>query len=372
MELSERKKAILKSVIDAYIRTGDPVGSKSLTESRQFNLSSATIRSEMNDLENMGYLEQPHTSAGRVPTPQGYRTYVDSLMERYFLGMEELEVLDEVMSNKLVEVGRMMDEAARAIGSITNYATFAFLGGGNSVVDRYETVYVDETSFLLIMICKDGTIRNRHVKLMESITPELLVHTKEALNATLAGLSAEQINLSVILAFEEHMGESRAFATTVLRVVHEMLGSYDREKVHIDGVNKLLSYPEFMDAAKFQSILNLFEQRQRFAELMQRAVPGQTSVILGDEEKDEFAPPDTGFVFHPITVNGQVVGAIGVIGPQRMDYKKVVASLDYFAAGLSEQIGPGELPAAGESPGTAKPRELQERNGEHHAADNGK
>ena len=136
------------------------------------------------------------------------------------------------------------------------------------------------------------------------------------------------------------MGESRAFSTTVLRVVHEMLGSYDREKVHIDGVNKLLSYPEFMDAAKFQRILSLFEQRQRFAELMQRAVPGQTSVILGDEAQDGLAPPDTGFVFHPITVNGRVVGAIGVSGPQRLDYKKVVASLDYFASGLADQIEP--------------------------------
>ncbi len=356
MELSERKKAILKSVIDAYIRTGDPVGSKSLTE---FNLSSATIRSEMNDLENMGYLEQPHTSAGRVPTPQGYRTYVESLMERYFLGMEELEVLDEVMSNKLVEVGRMMDEAAKAIGNITNYATFAFLGGGSGVVERYETVFVDESSFLLIMICRDGSIRNRHVKLMNPITQEQLERTKASLNASLAGLSAEQINLPAILSFEEHMGDQRALATTVLRVVHEMLGSYDREKVHIEGVNKLLSYPEFMDAAKFQSILALFEERQRFADLMKRAVPGQTSVILGDEEKGDFAPPDTGFVFHPITVNGQVVGAIGVIGPQRMDYKKVVASLDYFASGLAEQIGPAEAPGG----------VLQERSDSQHADD---
>ncbi len=344
MELSERKKAILKSVIDAYIRTGDPVGSKSLTESRQFNLSSATIRNEMNDLESMGYLEQPHTSAGRVPTPQGYRTYVDSLMEKYFLGMEELEVLDEVMNSKLTEVGRLMDEAARAIGKITNYATFAFLGGTGSAVERYEIVFVDETSFLLIMICKDGTIRNRHVKLMEPVTPELLSRAKDALNATLANLSAEQINLSVILEFEERMGENRSLATTMLRVVHEMLGSYDSEKVHIDGVTKLLSYPEFMNIAKFQSVLSLFEQRQRFAELMKKAVPGQTSVILGDESTDEFAPPDTGFVFHPITVGGTVVGAIGVIGPQRMDYKKVVASLDYFVAGLTEQIEPPAPP----------------------------
>ena len=342
MELSERKKAILKSVIDSYIRTGDPVGSKSLTESKQFNLSSATIRSEMNDLESMGYLEQPHTSAGRVPTPQGYRTYVDTLMEKYFLGMEELEVLNEVMNSKLVEVGKLMDEAAKAIGQITNYATFAFLGGSGSPVDRYETVFVDENSFLLIMICKDGTIRNRHVKLMDPITPELLEEAKAALNATLSGLSAEQINLSVILAFEEKMGEHRSFASTVLRVVHEMLGSYDREKVHIDGVTKLLSYPEFMNVAKFQSILSLFEERQKFAELMSRAVPGQTSIVLGNEDQENFSLPDTGFVFHPITVGDKVVGAIGVIGPQRMDYKKVVASLDYFAAGLTGQIESAE------------------------------
>lgn len=354
MELSERKKAILKSVIDSYIRTGDPVGSKSLTESKQFSLSSATIRSEMNDLEAMGYLEQPHTSAGRVPTARGYRTYVDSLMEKYFLGMEELEVLDEVMSGKMVEVGKLMDEAAKAIGQITNYATFAFMGGSGSAVDRYETVFVDENSFLLIMICKDGTIRNRHVKLMESTTPDLLETAKKALNETLANLSADQINLTVILEFEEKMGEHRSFATTVLRVVHEMLGSYDSEKVHIDGVTKLLSYPEFMNVAKFQSILALFEQRQRFAELMQHAVPGQTSVILGDSEQNEFSLPDTGFVFHPITVGGKVVGAIGVIGPQRMDYKKVVASLDYFAAGLTEQIALPEVTA--EAQGTYEER----------------
>ena len=191
------------------------------------------------------------------------------------------------------------------------------------------------------MICKDGLIRNRHVKRMDPITRETLDRAKEALNATLTGLSADQINLSVILDFEEKMKDSRNFATTVLRVVHEMLGSYDQEKVHIDGVTKLLSYPEFMNVAKFQSVLSLFEQRQRFAELMQKAVPGQTSVVIGNED-DELAPPDTGFVFHPITVGGKVVGAIGVIGPQRMDYKKVVASLDYFAKGLVGQIGSAE------------------------------
>lgn len=345
MELSERKKAILKSVIDAYIRTGDPVGSKALTESRQFSLSSATIRSEMNDLEAMGYLEQPHTSAGRVPTPRGYRTYVDSLMEKYFLGMEELEVLNEVMNSKLVEVGRLMDEAARALGRVTNYATFAILGGDSNIAQRYETVFVDENSFLLIMVCKDGSIRNRHVKLTSTVTEEMLSRAKAALNSTLANLSAEQITLPVVLAFEEQMADERTLSGTILRVVHEMLGSYDREKVHVEGVSNLLSYPEFMNAAKFQSILSLFEERQRFADLMQRAVPGQTCVILGDENDGEFAPPDTGFVFHPIKVGDKVVGGIGVIGPQRMDYKKVVASLDYFAAGLTEQIEPGGLPA---------------------------
>ncbi len=337
MELSERKKAILKSVVDAYIATGEPVGSKYLTTNADFNVSSATIRNEMSDLESMGYLEHPHTSAGRVPTAKGYRTYVENLMERYYLAMDEVEVLDEVIENKLQEISTLMEEASHAIGEVTNYTSFAFIGGSGAEADRYETVLIGEYDFLLVMICKDGSVRSRQVKTQSPINLSVMETAKNALNKCFTSITPEQVNLNTVLEFENEMGEHKAFSSMLLRVVNEMFNSFDSEKVHIDGVTKLLSHPEFFNVAKVQSVLSMIEERKRFSELMKRAVPGQTSIIFGEESED-IAPPGTGFVFHPISVGGKVVGAIGVIGPKRMDYKKVIASLDYFAEGLTGQM----------------------------------
>lgn len=337
MELSERKKAILKSVVDAYIATGDPVGSKYLTANADFNVSSATLRNEMNALESMGYLEQPHTSAGRVPTAKGYRTYVENLMGRYYLAMEEVEVLDELIENKLHEMNSLMEEASHAIGELTNYTSFAFIGGSGSEAERYEVLLIGEHDFLLVMIRKDGSVRSRQVKTQETVNGEIVETAKNALNKCFTNITPEQVNLNTVLEFESALGEHKSFASMLLRVVNEMFNSFDSEKVHIDGVTKLLSYPEFFNVAKVQSVLSMIEERKRFSELMKKAVPGQTSIIFGEEAQD-IAPPGTGFVFHPITVEGKVVGAIGVIGPKRMDYKRVIASLDYFAEGLTGQI----------------------------------
>ncbi len=337
MELSERKRAILKSVVDAYIATGEPVGSKYLTTNADFHVSSATLRNEMNALESMGYLEQPHTSAGRVPTAKGYRTYVENLMNRYYLAMEEVEVLDEVIENKLHEMTSLMEEASRAIGEVTNYTSFAFIGGSGSEADRYETLLIGEYDFLLIMICKDGSVRSRQVKTQDPINASVMESAKNALNKCFTGITPEQVNLNTVLEFENEMGEHKSFASMLLRVVNEMFNSFDSEKVHIEGVTKLLSHPEFFNVAKVQSVLSMIEERKRFSELMKKAVPGQTSIIFGEEAQD-IAPPGTGFVFHPISMGGKVVGAIGVIGPKRMDYKKVIASLDYFAEGLTHQM----------------------------------
>lgn len=338
MELNDRKKAILKTIVDSYIALGEPVGSKYISESSGFNLSSATIRNEMSELEEMGYLKSPHASAGRVPTALGYRTYIDSLMERYFLSIEELQLLDDVLDYKLKEFGKLMEEASRAIGDMTNYTSFAFMSSTDSLVDRYETLFVDEHNFLLIMIYKEGIIRNRHVKLQEPIDKKMVDVTRTALNETLAGISADEITLSVILGFEERLGKYKSFASSILRVIYEMLGSFDSEKVHIDGVTKLLSYPEFFNVSKVQSVLNLLEERQRFTRMLKNALPGQTSIFIGDDDQNEIALPDTGFVFHPITIGRKVIGAIGVIGPKRMDYKKVIASLNYFVSGITDTL----------------------------------
>ncbi len=338
MEISARKKKILAAVVDEYIRTAEPVGSKTIAATAGLGCSSATIRNELAELTSLGYLEQPHTSAGRVPTAKGYRTYVENLMGRYYLAMEEVELLDEVIEHKLSELSGIMEEASRAIGEVTNYTSFAFIGGSGAEADRYETLLISEHDFLLIMICKDGSVRSRQVKTTEPLDESVMEAAKSALNKCFVGVTPDQVSLNTVLEFESAMGEHKAFATMLLRVVNELFNSFDSEKVHVDGVTKLLSYPEFFNVAKVQSVLSMIEERKRFAELMKKAVPGQTSIVFGDEAQG-IAPPETGFVFHPITVNGKVIGAVGVIGPKRMDYKKVIASLDYFAEGLTGQMG---------------------------------
>ena len=206
MELSERKKEILKSVVDAYIASGEPVGSKFLTTVSQIPLSSATIRNEMSELEEMGYLEQPHTSAGRVPTALGYRTYVNSLMERYRLSLEELSLLNELTAYKMDELGKIMEQASHVISEVTNYPTFAVIKPPESDVNRYETVLIDDHSFLLIMIGANGTVRNRNVRLKSLIDQEALEALRKALNGVLLGTAVSDISLPVVLKFEEALG----------------------------------------------------------------------------------------------------------------------------------------------------------------------
>ena len=339
MELSERKKKILKSVIDSYIRTGEPVGSKLLTGTADLQVSSATIRNEMNELERMGYLEQPHASAGRVPTAVGYRTYVDGLMEQYLLSLEELKVLNEVFNYKVSEIERLMESASHAISEMTNYTSFSVIRPAGSSAQRFETLFIDRNSFLLIMICTDGSIRNRHVKVKAEVSPEMLKAVSAALNETMSGVCSDEVTLQCVIEFEEKLGEYSYIAATVLRVIYDMLNSTDKEKVHIDGVTKLLSYPEFSDVEKAKDAIALFEDRKDFAEKVLSHSGDETGLTLhfGDKASD-LALPDAGIVLQPIIINGKTVGAIGVMGPKRMDYKKVIASLQYFVDNVGKQF----------------------------------
>ncbi len=337
MELSDRKKKILKSVIDSYINTGEPVGSKLLTGTTDLQVSSATIRNEMNELERMGFLEQPHASAGRIPTAAGYRTYVNGLMEEYLLSLEELKVLNEVFNYKVSEIEKLMESASHAISEMTNYTSFSVLRRSERNAQRFETLFIDDYSFLLIMICTDGSIRNRHVKVRTPVDPQMLKAVADALNATMSGVCSEEVTLQCVLEFEERLGKYSGIAATVLRVIYDMLNSTDKEKVHIDGVTKLLSYPEFSDVEKAKGAIAMLEDRKDFAEKILSHSNDQKGVTVhfGEAGGDL---PDAGIVLQPIVINGETVGAIGVMGPKRMDYKKVIASLEYFVDNVGKQF----------------------------------
>lgn len=337
MELSERKKRILKSVIDAYIAYGEPVGSKYLTESCSFNLSPATVRNEMNELESLGYLEQPHTSAGRVPTTSGYRTYIELLMERYRLTVEEVSLLNELLDFKLSEMSKFMDEASRVISELTNYTAFSVIKKKGVTVKRYEFVRVDGKSFIMLLICDDGNIRSRHVQEIVPVTDEMLSAASVALNESMVNVAPERLALPAIIKFEEMLGEYADFGRRLLKIVYEMLGVTEDEQVHVSGVTKLLSYPEFYNVSKARCVLEVFERKRDLVNVLLDTKSNELNVYIGDETMDALIP-DSSFVFKPINVGGNTIGGIGVVGPKRMSYNKVIAHLEYFVKGLTEEF----------------------------------
>ena len=333
MGLAERKKRILKSIVDEYIRSGEPVGSKYISAHISDTLSSATVRNEMSDLESMGYLSQPHSSAGRIPTTKGIRIYVEDLMERYKLSIEELSVLNELLDSKIGEFGKLLSEAARVMSRVTNYTAISVLKAPDETVDVFRLVPMDKESFLLILRCTDGEIKTKTVA--APVTDEALAALATAMNTVLHGLTVEGITLPVVLRLEELAGEGKSLVSPALRAVNELLGSAEKESVSVEGLTKLLNYPEFYDVGKAKGVIEILEQKQLLINRLTGGMPGKANIVMSGEG---LTPEDASVVFYPITSGGQTVGAIGVIGPKRMDCKKVIANLEYFASGISEEF----------------------------------
>lgn len=334
MELTERKKQILKSVCDAYISGGEPIGSKYLTQSGKFALSSATLRNEMSELEEMGLLEQPHTSSGRVPSTMGYKTYIELLMEDYRLTVEEISVLNELMDFKLGELSKIMQHATDVISELTNYTAVTMLKNGGVSVKRFEGVMIDEKSILLVLICDDEKIRNCHIKFDHYVEPSELEVVIKALNKKLINLSADEITLQVILDVEEELGAYSSDSKEILRSIFNTLKSITGEEIHLGGITKLLSYPEFHNVTKAKDVIETLEKKKDFVGNLMEDMEDDVNVYFGDDSESTALVPDSSLVFVPIKHGGKTLGGIGVIGPKRMDYKKVIASLKYFASGL--------------------------------------
>ncbi len=335
MELTERKKKILKSVVDAYISSGEPIGSKLLTSSEQFDVSSATIRSEMNDLEEMGYLHQPHTSAGRVPTALGYKTYVSDLMEQYLFSIDEIRILNELMTFKMNEIGTVLEKASRIISQMTNYTSFSFCQESGICAKRFETVYIDDSSVLLVLISDTEPVRSRQLRLPLPITREELNEVTAAMNDVFKGATADRLSMSLIFSFEERLGILARFASPFARAINSILSEDAESRIHVEGATKLLEYPEFASAQKAKKALDMLEERSVIADVITKSDSEKLNVLIGED--DPLPVDDTGLVVHPVSIDGKRVGAIGVIGPKRMDYKKVIAGLNYIVAGLSGQ-----------------------------------
>ena len=342
--LSDRKKQILKAIVDMHIMTGEPVGSKFLMQNTQIRFSSATIRNEMAELENLGYLEQPHASAGRVPSKLGYQFYVDSLMQRYRITETEIQKLNALLEAKRAELDNIFELAGKLVGSMTNYASLAVKprNQGISIV-RFDGVFLSENHFILVTLNSLGDVRSKNVFIEFPISESVLMRLINLLNDRVAGLRLEQISLPLMMHLQKEMHDFPALIDIAMKYIYELYEEFDIGDLRLEGVNRVLQYPEFSSAERLREIFDILEKKEDILNLVAAADPDRTNVLIGMENKKETAQNNSAFVFRTIKRQGNIIGAIGIVGPCRMNYSKVTALIDCMTDSISRMLNENSL-----------------------------
>ncbi len=348
-ELSERKKLILKAVIESHIEMGEPVGSKYLTQFKDIAYSSATIRNEMAELTEMGYLEQPHTSAGRIPSEAGYRFYVDSLVDRYDMTQREIVQLQTALRSRQAELDNILEEAMRLASSMTNYTALALRPRhATQVVTRFEVLPMEERRMVLVMVMSNGVVKSKSILSEAPIPREAVALLARTLNEYLSSVEAEDITLPRLMEMERRMGVYAYLVSPVAKGVYETLTAFSGGELKFEGINRLLSYPEYSDIQRLQQMLEMFERKDELFRLISdetRAVEeagddNKVQVYIGHENMVNIMDNST-LIFKTIKSGGRAIGTIGIIGPTRMDYSRVISMIDQLTAGITDALGDG-------------------------------
>ncbi len=338
-ELSDRKKLILKALVEAHIEGGEPVGSKYIVQNNLLSCSAATIRNEMAELEQMGYLVQPHTSAGRVPSERGYRFYVDSLVEQYAKTTREVVQINQLLKAKMAEIDQILDTASRLASTMTNYTGIAIKPKATSAtMQKFEIVSIDENNFAILMITSSGVVKTKKVKTYSSFDAKQLRQLSDLMNETLCGLSADMITLPIIMDLESAMGDGAHLVNFAVKAVYEVMNELDGGEMRYSGINQLLKYPEYADTQQFGRLLGTLEDQDEILELVSKSDSDDINVLIGSESPVQVMN-NSSLVFKPIKKNGRTIGVIGVLGPRRMNYKQVLKTIDEITGSISNMIG---------------------------------
>ncbi len=337
MQLDERKTKILQAIIRNYLETGEPVGSRTISKYTDLNLSSATIRNEMADLEEMGYIIQPHTSAGRVPSDKGYRLYVDTMMEE-----KEKEVVEmkEMLVERQDKMETLLKQVARLLAQNTQYATMISAPQTHrNKVKFIQLSRVDENQILAVIVVEGNVIKNNILSVDEELNDETLLKLNILLNTHLNGLSMEEINLGMISALKQQAGIHSAIVSEVIDAVAEAIKADEDLEIYTSGANNIFKYPELADQAKASELINTFEEKQQLHELVTDTLADEKNtgiqVYIGDETPVQ-SMKDCSVVTATYELGDGMRGTIGIIGPKRMDYDKVVGTLRTLQSQLDD------------------------------------
>ena len=344
MELTERKKKVLRSVVDLYIRTAEPVGSKAITELPDMKYSSATIRNEMADLTAMGYLEQPHTSAGRVPSAAGYRLYVDELMADYRLSIDETKSINTAIEEKMQQVDKMVEKVARLVSQATQLPAISVASRqAGATVQRFDLIRAGQNSVILVLLLSTDEVVNKLIKLPLSLEETDLKLLCAVLNAAMTGVTHEEMSEALLEKIMNSAGAAAPLVPVILDFTVNTLRRQGSANMAIAGQARLLGLPEYRDVDKAQRILASIDEDalSNLPAVMQNEKG--TKVLVGPEHVASELK-DTSVVMTKFDIGDGMQGMIGVVGPTRMDYAKVTARLSYFAESLSKVFAKPEAP----------------------------
>ena len=349
MELPDRKMRILKAIVRNYLETGEPVGSRTISKLTDLKLSSATIRNEMADLEEMGLITQPHTSAGRIPTDTGYRLYVDDMLnsEKEELQSARREMLDmkDLLLEKQDRLEIMLQKVAKTLAVSTNYASMISSPTTRSSKIKFiQLSQVDPNNVLAVIVIEGNLIRNKVIPVEEELSAENMLKLNMLLNTNLCGLAVEEITLGLIEGIKRNAGIHTAIINDVIDAAAEIVRSEEELKIYTSGANNIFKYPELADHQRASEIISDFEEKQALGSIVQEtlAADGEKGiqVYIGDE-MPVARMRDCSVVTATYELGEGMKGTIGIIGPKRMDYDKVVSVLQTIMSQLDALYKPG-------------------------------
>ncbi|GAV25469.1 HrcA family transcriptional regulator [Carboxydothermus islandicus] len=336
--IDERKRKILMAIVQDYISTAEPVGSRTIAKKYDLGISPATIRNEMADLEEMGYLEQPHTSAGRIPSVLGYRYYVDYLMEKPTLSREEEEFIRKVYEDKINSIGDLLEKTGKVLSSLTRYTAVVLSPEAGKVpLKHLQLVLLQPGKVLLIIVLEDGTLHHRVFEVTEDITTQDLEKVSAILNAKLLGVNPEKIRTSLLREIYYELARHQNLINITLELIRNLNKDNQEHKIILGGLINLFNQPEFKNVEKVKTLLSILEQEEKIREIFSQLNVG-VNVKIGSElnlkEIEDCSMIAAGYFSY-----GNSVGFIGVLGPTRMEYAKTVATVEFLSKYLSEIIG---------------------------------
>ena len=354
MELDERKKKILQAVIKNYLDTGEPVGSRTISKYGDFNLSPATIRNEMADLEEMGYIFQPHTSAGRIPTDAGYRLYVDDMLaqksEELNARSESLDRMQDIMDKRVDRIEEVLKDMAKMLANNTNYTSVVSMPhAGRNKLKFVQLTQLDGGKLLCTVILDGNIVKNEIVRVNGNLDQETILGLNILFNNTLNGLTLSQITFDMAAGMASQVPEKAELITNILNTIVSAIGSEDGIEIFTSGTKNIFKYPELSDKSSASELISTLEEKKLLGNLLVDDIESSGSttgiqVYIG-KETEVNAMKDCSVVTATYEFEEGVFGKIGIIGPKRMDYEKVLDVLKDVTGNLDVKFnhtGPGE------------------------------